>query len=219
MKKFMIVLASLLLGACQSRHYDYGPLIKHMPRSILVLPPLNQTPEVDASYGWLSIVTRPLAERGYYVFPVGLVDQILRENGRPTPYEMHSVSLSKLKEVFDADAVMYVTITEWGNSYHVLAAVTTVRVHARLVDLDTGTQIWSGEAVAQRNPDHNQGGILGAIIGALVSQVVNSLLDPTLDVARDANGALLFNSYNGLLLGPLHPEHDQQMKARREALK
>ena len=219
MNRVLIPIVALFLGSCQSNSYDYKPFIEHMPRSILVLPPLDQTPEVGACYGWLSVITRPLAERGYYVFPVGLVDQILKQNGRPTPGEMHRVSLAKLKEVFGADAVMYVTISEWGTSYQVLSSVTSVRVHASLVDIDTGTRIWSGEAVAQQNPNNGQTGIVGALVGALVNQVVTSVADPSMAVAREANAALINNSYNGLLLGPRNPGYEQQMKALREERK
>ena len=43
--------------------------------------PLNASPDVKATYSYLSTVTRPLAERGYYVFPVAVVDQVLKDNG------------------------------------------------------------------------------------------------------------------------------------------
>ena len=216
MKRLALVVLTVLLGACQSTPYDYGPLIEHMPRSIVVLPPLDETPEVDACYGWLSTITRPLADQGYYVFPVALVDRIMRENGLPTPGEMHQVSLSKLSEVFGADAVLYVTVKEWGTSYRVLASVTTVHVTARLVDLATGSQIWAGQSRVRRNPNDNQNGLLGMLIGALVNQVATSIADPTVDVARDANSSLVGNSSHGLLYGPRHPQHEEQLRELRE---
>ena len=74
---------------------------------MLVLPPLNETPEVDASYGVLSQVTLPLAEAGYYVVPVSLMDETFRQNGLGSPAEIHEVSPRKLREIFGADAVVY----------------------------------------------------------------------------------------------------------------
>jgi hypothetical protein len=35
---------------------------------------------VEATWGYNSTDTRPLAERGYYVFPIAVVDQFLKEN-------------------------------------------------------------------------------------------------------------------------------------------
>lgn len=40
------------------------------PRSILVLPPMNSSVDVNAPYSYLSTISTPLAEKGYYVFPV-----------------------------------------------------------------------------------------------------------------------------------------------------
>ena len=67
----LLTLATATLGAgCATTSTDYRAYIQHMPRSILVLPPLNESAEVLAPYSFLSTITRPLAERGYYVFPV-----------------------------------------------------------------------------------------------------------------------------------------------------
>ena len=94
-------LASLALtAACATmEQHDYSAYREHMPRSILVLPPLNESVDVNASYVWLSTITNPVAERGYYVFPVAVVDAFMKDNGMPGPDEMHGVSLEKLRAV------------------------------------------------------------------------------------------------------------------------
>ena len=64
-----ILFAALLLAGCASRPpYDYTNYRQHPPRSILVLPPLNQSTDIRGTYSYLSTVTYPLAEMGYYVF-------------------------------------------------------------------------------------------------------------------------------------------------------
>src|SRR5262245_28985284 len=146
------------LPACVSPPppYDYGPFLAHQPKSILVLPPLNESPEVHAPYSYLSTVTQPLAEHGYYVFPVALVDELMRENGCPTPAEMHQVPLAKLREVFGADAVLYLTVKRWGTSYQVIDSVTSVEVEARLVDLPSEERFWSKSAAIERHSSEGQ---------------------------------------------------------------
>ena len=124
--------------------FDYTLFHEHQPRTVLVLPPLDNSMEVDAAYTYLSTVTRPLAERGYYVFPVAVVDRMLRDNGLPGPGEMHQVPLQRLGEVFGADAVLYITLDNWGTSYHVIDSSTEVTADARLVDVASGTEIWRG---------------------------------------------------------------------------
>ena len=197
--------AFLGLSACQGtprRPVFTGP----RPLSILVLPPLDETLEEGASALTLATVTAPLAERGYYVFPVAVVDLMMRENGLPTPFEMHQVPLEKLVEVFDPDAVLYLKVTEWGSSYQILASVTRVRMEARLVDARTGQKLWSGVRVTSSSSGSGGGGIGGLLIGAIVGQVANSLSDPSYDLARQNSWNLFTNPRRGLPLGLYHSD-------------
>lgn len=215
MRRHLAVLALATLGACASGPgYDYSNLIERAPRSILVLPPLDQTVETEASYGCLSVLTRPLAERGFYVFPVAVVDGVMRDNGLPTAGEMHQVPLEKLREVFGPDAVLYVTVTDWGTSYQVLASTTEVTIEAVLVDAETGTELWRGRQTGARGSGDGGGGLAGMIASALVNQVATSISDPSVDVAR-ATAHGLFYSKIGLLPGPYAPDYEERMQAAR----
>src|ERR1041385_2330536 len=101
------VLALLFVGCANVQPVDYTAFREHRPRSILVLPPLNRSTVVEGTYGYLSTVTMPLAEMGYYVFPVSEVDEFLKENGMPTAGEMHQIPLNKVSEILGADAVLF----------------------------------------------------------------------------------------------------------------
>lgn len=114
-----------------------------------MLPPINQSTDVRGTYSYLSTVTRPLAEMGYYVFPVAEVDELMKENGLPTAGEMRSVSLDKIGEIIGADSVLYVTLKKYGSKYELISSVTTVAADAKLVDVKTGVTLWEGTAVAQ----------------------------------------------------------------------
>jgi hypothetical protein len=212
------VLAGLVaLAGCATPEvaFDYGPYLDHMPRSILVLPPLDTTPEVGVTYGWLSSITLPLVERGYYVFPVAMVDGILKENGLPTPGEMHQISLAKVREVFGADAVLYVTVTSWGTEYQVINSATEVSLEARLVDVASGTEIWRGRAEASENSSAGSSDIFGMLANALVDQIVSSTYDPEVGLASDLNYDLVHDPDRGLLLGPYHPDFAKDQEERR----
>ena len=63
---------------------------------------MNSSVEVNAPYSYLSTISQPLAEKGYYVFPVSVVDTFLKENGLPTPAEMNGIALDKIVEVIGA---------------------------------------------------------------------------------------------------------------------
>ncbi len=205
-------LAAFLLAAlpcaCQApQPYDYSLFREHPPRSLLVLPPLDNTMEVDATYAYLSTVTMPLAERGYYVFPVAVVDRILRDNGLPTPAEMHAVSLAKISEIFGADAVLYITLGDWGTSYQVIDSSTTVSADARLVDVRTGTEIWRGSNETVQSSNSGSGSLVDMLASALVNQVATSVSDPSRDVARECNDGLFCNEHSGLLYGPYSEDY------------
>ena len=68
------VLAALTACASPPKPYDYTAFKEAKPASLLVLPPVNDTPDVNATYGVLSNLSMPLGEAGYYVLPVSLVD-------------------------------------------------------------------------------------------------------------------------------------------------
>ena len=105
LKALAIVAGLLLMTGCATRQpYDYTAFKESKPRSIVVLPPLNNTPEVQASYSVLSYATLPLAESGYYVMPVTLVAETFKENGMTQPADMHATPAAKLREIFGADA-------------------------------------------------------------------------------------------------------------------
>src|SRR5882672_3138107 len=188
----MIILALSALGfsGCVNiPPYDYTNYRAHPPRSILVLPPLNESTSVQGTYSYLSTATWPIAELGYYVFPVAVVDQFLKENGMPTAGEMHQVPLSKVLEILGADAVLYVTIEQYGSKYQVVNSATVVRLKARLVDTRTGTLLWEGAGMAEQDSG-GSGSIIGDLIAAALTQAINSGTDAAHGVCRLANGNL-----------------------------
>ncbi|HYC00556.1 MAG TPA: GNA1162 family protein [Candidatus Limnocylindrales bacterium] len=213
MKHAFVIMSVLALVSGCIRPPDYSAFRTHQPKSILVLPPMNQTVAVEAPYSYLSTVSMPLAEAGYYVFPVGVVDAFLKENGLPTPGEMHSVPVQKLGEVFGADSVLYVTITEWGQKYVVLSSNTIVAAEARLLDADTGIQIWQGK-VRLVQQSGGSGNLVADLIVAVVEQIIDSSTDQARLLSRPANFALLTHQQTGLPPGPRHPAYASDSRGR-----
>jgi len=170
-------------------------------RSILVLPPTDETIELDASYTYLSTISKPLGERGFYVFPVAIVDAYMKENGFSDPYEMHKIPLDKLLKVFGADTVLKVNIKSFGQKYLLLVSNTEVHAEAELIDLRTGEKLWQGTSYASEGSSNGGGGLAGMMVSALVDQVVDSLSFRVRDIAVTANWQMIHSS-KGLPLGP-----------------
>ena len=199
----------LLPGCATPQKYDYTNFRQHRPRSILVLPPLNESTAVAATYSYLSTVTRPLAEMGYYVYPVAVIDQFLKENGMPGAGEMHQVPLNKVSEIIGADAVLYLTVVNYGSKYQVVDSTTLVQARGKLVDTKTGMLLWEGVGAAQQSSG-GTGSIIGDLISAAVTQVLNSGTDAAHDLCGPANKSMFYNENRGLLYGPYHPKYAEE---------
>lgn len=201
---------TLLAGCAPQKTVDYSAFKQSRPKSILVVPPLNESPDVKASYGMLSQITYPLAEAGYYVLPVALVDETFRQNGVSSAGDIHQLPANKLREIFGADAALYVTVTEYGTSYMVLSSASIVTASARLVDLRSGTTLWTGTATASSEEgSQNNGGLVGMLITAAVKQIISSAQDDaSYPVAGITGVRLLSAGHNGgLLYGPRSPKY------------
>ncbi len=202
--KFTSIVAALLMTGCvnSQQPYDYTALKKSKPRSIVVIPPANNSIEVNAPYVYLSTITRPLAEKGYYVFPVSVIDHFMKENGLPTTAEMNNVPLDKIGENIGADAVLYITINDWGQKYQFTSSVSVVNVEMKLVDVKTGALLWKAAKSAEQGSGDGGNGLAGALLGALITQIASSAIDHTPNLSRNINQAVIYNEINGLLEGP-----------------
>lgn len=198
---------AIFMVGCATKQaaYDYTAFKAAKPRSIVVLPPLNNSPEVNAGNSVYAQVTYPLAEAGYYVLPVAVVGETFKQNGLTNAADIHGVDAKKLNEIFGADAGLYVTISKYGTTYTVIDSVTVVAVDAKLVDLKTGALLWQGAASASSNEGNTSGGsgLIGALVTAAVKQIINTSTDASHPIAGTANARLLSAGVpNGLLYGP-----------------
>ncbi|MFT6618580.1 MAG: hypothetical protein ACJASX_001474 [Limisphaerales bacterium] len=200
----LAIVAAVLVG-CAAPKYDYTTFLAHQPRSIAVLPPINESTAVEGTYGYLTTVTRPLAEKGYYVFPVAVVDNLMKENGLPGAPEMHQAPLHKLREILGTDAVLYIILKKYGTKYIVISSMTTVAVDAKLVDTKTGKTIWEGSATVAQNTA-GTGNPIGDLIAAAVDQIIKTVVDHAHSVSAMTNDQLVNMQGRGLLYGPHHPK-------------
>jgi len=204
--------ALLVLQGCATppKPYDYTAYKEAKPASILVLPPVNGTPEVQATSSVMAQVTQPLAESGYYVLPVSLVDETLKSNGMHTADDAQQIPVAKLREIFGADAGLYVKVSRYGSVYKVVNSETAVTLEARLVDLRSGALLWEGSASASsaEQSNNSQGGLIGLLVKAVVDQIISASTDRSHPMAGLASQRLLAAGRpNGMLFGPRSPNY------------
>lgn len=156
----------LMLTGC-ALNSEYAVADPNM-RSVLIVPMINETNRVGADTLMLATSSMPLAERGYYVFPVDTVKTVLEHEGLYEPERVRQVPPAQLAAMFDADAVMFVKIVYWDALYLVFNTRTSVKAEYDLYNR-AGRHIW--HKVMDFYVDSNQGG--GNILVEAICAAVN----------------------------------------------
>jgi hypothetical protein len=186
--------------------YDYTAFRQANPRSVLIVPAVNNSVEVEAADFYLATITRPAAERGYYVFPVHMVKRILEDDGLGDASMVHNADTVTLAGLFGADAVLYVTIEQWNAKYVVLNTVVTVEFAFLLKDGLTGETLWENQEIRQYQSNQNSGGngLAGLIADAIVAGITKAAPD-YMPMSKQANAQAIAEARYGVPAGPYSP--------------
>jgi hypothetical protein len=206
MKALAFLAALLLMTGCatQSAKQDLSAFNTAKPRSILVVPAVNKSLDVDAPNYLLTTLTLPLAERGYYVFPVHTAKTVLEQEGFYDGEQVQKQPPQALAQLFGADAVLFVTINRWDAQYAVISTTVTVDFDYRLVSKD-GTELWKANKKMQYSPQNqNTGSALGNLISAAVSAALERAKPNYMPLAQQANQQVLTMDATAIPYGPYH---------------
>lgn len=200
------VLLAMVLASCASTPDNSEALREAFqasnPKSILVVPSVNQSLFVDAPNYLLSSLSIPLANRGYYVFPVNTVKVVLEQEGLYEPEKVHQLEPAKLAAMFGADAVLYVTIVQWTAEYVVVSTRVTVELDYRMVD-KANTDIWKAHKTMTYTPQQSStGNAFADLIGTLITAAATRVAPNYMPLVNQANMDVLVNERTALPLGP-----------------
>jgi hypothetical protein len=206
---FLVVAALLVLGGCavQNQRADYTQFRSENPRSILIVPTVNRSVEVSAPDYFLSTIARPVAERGYYVFPVHLVKSIMEEDGLGDANLVHGSDTKRLGQIFGADAIMYITIDRWDAQYIILSTTVTVELSYVLKSAANGNTIWKSSQKLAYSPQNNQGGGLAGLIATAIVAAIEKAAPNYIPLAQQANFQAVTTKGVGLPSGPYDAQH------------
>ena len=198
-----VVLFLLMLGGCATAPVrDNSAFIAASPRSILVVPVVNQSLEVDAGNYVLASLAIPLAEKGYYVFPVNTTKMVLEQEGLYESERVHDEPPESLARLIGADAILYVTIRRWDAQYLFLSTTVTVEFDYRIVSKD-GTEIWNASKTMAYTPQtNNAGSPLATLIAAVVNAALTRAKPNYMPLARQANQQVFSTGPQALPTGP-----------------
>ena len=205
LRLLMLFTVVAVVSGCATLDYN-DPLATYhdtKPTSILIVPVVNESVDVQAPTSVLTTLPRLLGEKGYYVFPVNTVKTILEYEGLYEPAEIHQLAANDLADWFGADAILYVTIHEWTSRYVVFSTTTEVDFEYRIVDKN-GVELWAARQNLSYTPQsENQGG--GGMAG-LLSSAINAAVERAapnyLPLTREANNRAFNGGYTPLPPGP-----------------
>ena len=220
--QILILIAVFLFFSCETITKPYPRQVNYPdhPRSILIMPVVNRAVDLGGPSTFMASSVNPLAETGYYVLPVTLTTEMFKQNGVTVAEEALTIPHSRLREIFGADAALYITVINYGVSYQIVSSTVHARANASLVDLRTGHLLWSDD-VTYFEPSSNTAdvsswqSVLRAVVDSALDQVTNVLSNRAYDVGRTATRQLfsvsMLNEHTGtrgqrrIKYGPYHP--------------
>ncbi len=195
----MFIMASVIAAcAAPQVNKDQAEFPAGNPRSILIPPVVNNTVNVDAPRYFLSTIPIPVAEHGFYIFPVNLVRGMMNEEGLSDANMVHAADPAVLGALFGADAILYITIHSWKTEYLLVTATTTVSFSYVLKSGRTGEELWSGSAKISESSEENttqsddgEYSWLEELIGRTILAAIHTSAPDYMQLAREATSQAL----------------------------
>lgn len=161
----------LVTSGCVPEHFIIDEYESQKPISILVVPPLNQTPQAEVEDVVYPIFTRAIGQKGYYVYSPEYVRAVFNRNKLEDAGRIHQLSHDKFYDVFGSDAILFITVEDWSAKYYLLGNVITTVIHARMVDAKSGVELFDMRYEYKYDPSAGQSSIAGKLVSAIVSKL------------------------------------------------
>ena len=175
-------------------------MYEEKPITLLVMPPINNSTNVEAKDLMYTSISRPLIEAGYYVISPLLAMDILKAESAYDAEEFFDASLTVFNNYFGADAVVFSVIESWTKKglgvqteirYVIKSAYTNEILFDRSCDLYLDLSINS-----------NTGTLLGNLLDLAVSAIQTAATDHIV-AARRAN----YFIFRDIPRGKYNPDH------------
>ena len=176
--------SAMLLAGCASGPRQFA-FDEPELRSILVVPVINETNSVEADTLMHATATTPLANMGYYAFPVDTVKFVLESEILYEPERVRELGPVKLAEMFHADSVLFIKVTYWDAQYIVLNTKTKVTAEYELFKAD-GTSLWKDTVTFVKDSSSQNASLIGLMVDAAVA-AINRAAPDFRPLAKSAN--------------------------------
>ena len=206
MKKFIyFMLACLLLTSCGmmnsvTRQTQYAKMYEENPVTLLVMPPINNSANVEAKDLLYTSISRPLAEAGYYVISPLLAMDVLKAESAYDSENFFDAPLTAFYNYFGADAVVFTIIDNWAKKG--LGIQTKIRyviksAHTNDILFERSCDLYLDLSVSSQSNS-----ALGALV-SLAASAINTAATDHIIAARKANYFVL----RDIPRGKYSPDH------------
>ena len=171
-----------------TRGTQYAKMYEEKPITLLVMPPINNSTNVEAKELLYTSISRPLVEAGYYVISPLLAMEILKAESAYDSEMFFDAPLTAFQNYFGADAVVFSVIDTWAKKgmgietkirYVIKSAHTNEILFDRSCDLYLDLSIDTGTS-----------GLLGALAD-IAASAINTAATDHIKAARKANYFIL----------------------------
>ena len=192
-----------------TRESQYAKMYEEKPITLLVMPPINNSANVEAKELLYTSISRPLVEAGYYVISPLLAMDVLKAESAYDAEMFFDSSLSTFQNYFGVDAVVFSVIDTWTKKglgietkirYVIKSAHTNETLFDRSCDLYLDLSVNSGS-----------NGLLGALVD-LAASAINTAATDHIIAARKANYYIL----RDIPRGKYSPEYMQDKEVAAE---
>jgi len=217
---YLLLIAAALIAAqsCTTakimKETAYAKLYSEQPLSIAVMPPINNTNNVEAKEFFYTTIPHVISERGYYVLSPFLCMELFKTESAYDSELFINGTLEKFHDVLGADAVLFTTIIDWKKS--AIGSTVTVTVEYNLRSTKTNETMFQrkGTIVYDTSVSVNGAGLFGALVGMAASALATAATD-YIEVAKSCNQTTIADMPAGKY-NPLHNTDKQTLAGQKE---
>lgn len=179
-----------IMGDMVTRETQYAKMYEEKPVTLLVMPPINNSANIEAKDLLYTSISRPLIEAGYYVISPLLAMDILKAESAYDSENFFEAPLTGFKNFFGADAVVFSIIDTWAKKG--LGIQTKIRyviksAHTNEILFDRSCDLYLDLSVES---DSKSKSTLDALIN-LAASAINTATTDHIVAARKANYYIL----------------------------
>lgn len=215
----LTIVSCIFLASCSmtqpiTRGEQYAKMYEEKPITFLVMPPINNSTNVEAKDLLYTSISYPLIEKGYYVLSPMLTMEVLKNESAYDAEMFINSPLTMFQKYFGADAVIFSEINSWTKKGFGIET----DIHFIIKSTHTNEILFerSCDLYLDLSVQNSGGGLFGAA-AALIASAVNTAVTQHIQAARMANRYII----RDIPRGKYSPEYmtDQQTIAEKKDVK